>query len=269
MALFSSNLKKMTNELGNPSIDWDKLIALSSGKYELSGKNAAEGQTLINALLSKASDSGIEGKPISLLFRNIISHGGDLNRSMNQVGETPLHQAARMESTFLLKSLIGAGVQPASTTHSGATALHTAIAAGRVENVKLLLAASADPGAEDATRNAPLHYSVRLDNPLEIVQILLSAGAKAYQRNSEQKTAIDIAKEKGNTECIEILQQSLRDLRRNLNRNWKCPHCSNPIKRPDKKKIEWYISLDMWEHIQFTCGDCGLVSKATVLDGES
>ncbi len=108
-----------------------------------------------------------------------------------------------------------------------------------------------------------------MDNPLEIVQMLLSAGAKAYQRNSEQKTAIDIAKEKGNTECIEILQQSLRDLRRNLNRNWKCPHCNNPIERPDKKKVEWYISLDMWEHIRFTCGDCGLVSKATVLDGES
>ncbi len=176
--------------------------------------------------------------------------------------------ASGLTDSFLLKSLLQAGVQPASTTVSGATALHSAVSAGRAENVKLLLAAGADPGAEDTNSNAPLHFSVQLADPVAIVELLLAAGAKAYHRNSQQKTSVDIAKEEGHVACLELLSESLRNLRRNCNRKWNCPDCGGQIKRPPKHKVEWFISLDMWDHLQFTCGECGSVTSATVLDGE-
>ncbi len=268
MALFSGNLKKMQNELSNSNVDWNKLAALSSGRCDLSGKNSAEGRQLVISLIKKAAESSGDDRPLAQIFRNIASRGGDFNRSMNPAGVTPLHLASGLTDSTLLKSLLQAGIQPASTTLSGSTALHTAVQAGRIENVKLLLAAGADPGAEDATSNAPLHFSVQLEEPLEMVKILLDAGAKAYHRNSQQKTSVDIAEERGRTVCLDLLRESLKKLRRNSSRKWSCPQCGCLIKKPPREKIEWYMSLDMWDFLQFTCGECGIVTPATVLDGE-
>ncbi|RKZ01284.1 hypothetical protein DRQ21_10950 [Candidatus Fermentibacteria bacterium] len=268
MALFSSNLKKMQNELSNSSVDWERMVSLSSGRCDLSGKNSAEGRQLIITLVRKAAETSGDDRPLGLIFRNIISKGGDFNRSLNPAGVTPLHLAAELTDSTLLKSLLHAGIQPASTTLSGATALHTAVASGHAENVKLLLAAGADPGAEDTTGNAPLHFAVKLDDPVKIVEILLAAGAKAYHRNAQQETPVDIAEERGQAETVALLRESLRNLRRNSSKKWNCPQCGSPVKRPPKHKIDWYLSLDMWDHLQFTCGECGAVTSATVLDGE-
>ncbi|MCD4707516.1 MAG: ankyrin repeat domain-containing protein [Candidatus Sabulitectum sp.] len=268
MALFSGSLKKMQIELSSMSVDWDRVASLSSGRYNLSGKNTDEGKILVSALIKKAAESNGDDRPLAQIFRNITSKGGDLNRSMSLSGETPLHMASGLADSTLLKSLLEAGIQPVSTTRSGATALHAAITAGLAENVKLLLAAGADPGAEDATSNAPLHFSVRLENPVEIVKMLLDAGAKAYHRNSQQKTSVDIAEEKGKTACLKLLRESLRNLRKNCHKSWNCQQCGNPIRKPSREKVDWYISLDMWDYLQFTCGECGHVTPATVLDGE-
>jgi len=268
MALFSSNLKKMQNELSNSSIDWEKMVSLSSGRYDLSGKNSSEGRHLITTLVRKSAETSGDEKSLPLIFRNIALKGGDFNRSLNPAGVTPLHLAAELTDSTLLKSLLQAGIQPASTTLSGATALHTAVESGHVENVKLLLAAGADPGAEDTTGNAPLHFAVQLDDPVKIVEMLLAAGAKAYHRNTKQKTSVDIAVERGQTETVALLRESLRNLRRNYSKEWTCPACSSPVKRPPKHKIDWYLSIDMWDHLQFTCGECGAVTSATALDGE-
>ncbi len=268
MALFSSNLKKMQNELSNSSVDWKKIVSLSSGRCDLSGKNSAEGKHLITTLVRKAAETSGDEKSLTLIFRNMVSKGGDFNRSLNLAGITPLHLAAELTDSTLLKSLLQAGVQPASTTTSGATALHTAVVSGHAENVKLLLAAGADPGAEDTDGNAPLHFAVQLDDPVKIVEILLAAGAKAYHRNAQQSTSVDIALERGQTETVALLRESLRNLRRNSSKEWACPACGSPVKRPPKHKVDWYLSLDMWDHLQFTCGECGAVTSAAVLDGE-
>ncbi len=56
--------------------------------------------------------------------------GGDFNRSMNETGATPVHMAAAVENGLLLSALLEAGVPAVAVTHSGATALHKAAAAG-------------------------------------------------------------------------------------------------------------------------------------------
>ncbi len=268
MALFSGNLKKMQTELSNSNVDWSKLESLSSGRCDLSGKNSADGRLLINTFIKRAAESSGKDRNFSHIIRNIESKGGDFNRSMNPTGVTPIHFASELSDSTLLKALLQAGIQPASTTVAGSTALHTAVQSGRLENVKLLLAAGSDPGAEDAKSNAPLHFSVLLDDPVEIVKVLLEAGAKAYHRNAEQKTSINIAEEQQQFETVKLLRDSLRKFRRNFSRPWNCPQCGSSINRPPSHKVEWYLSLDMWDHLQFTCGECGTVTPATVLDGE-
>jgi ankyrin repeat protein len=268
MALFSSNLKKMQSELSNSDVDWGRLVSLSSGRCDLSGKNSVEGGRLISVLVRKAAETSGDEKLLTQIFRNIVSKGGDLNMALNSAGLTPLHIAAELSDSTLLKSLLQAGVQPASTTVSGATALHIAVASGHLENVKMLLAAGADSGAEDSTGNAPLHFAVQLKTPVNIVEVLLAAGAKAYHRNAQQKTSVHIAEEKGQRECVEILRESLKKYRKNSTRKWNCPKCGSPVQKPLKHKVDWYLSVDMWDYLQFTCGECGTVTSATALDGE-
>lgn len=268
MALFSGNLRKMRNELENSTVDWKKVASLSSGKYDLSGKNADEGRELVSLIIKLASSSKEEIPELSMVIRNISSRGGDFNRSQNETGATPLHIAAGLENGFLLKALIDAGLPVVALSHSGATPLHRAVIQGSLGNVKLLLAAGADPGAEDSMSNSPLHLAAQVNDDTEITALLLKAGAKAYQRNASGKRPVDLACDKGCSRCVSLLKESLVNTRRNRKTGWKCPECGSQIKRPSPEKTEWYLSIDMWEHMKFTCGDCGKATFALKLDGE-
>lgn len=268
MALFSGNLRKMRNELEDSPVDWKKLASLSSGKYDISGKNSVEGRELVSLLVKKAMDLGREIPELPLIIRNLASRGGDFNRSQNETGATPVHIAAEQENGILLKALLEAGIPAIAPSHSGSTPLHKAVTQGCAGNVKLLLAAGADPGAEDSLSNSPLHLAAQVNDDPEITAALLKAGAKAYQRNSSGKRPLDVAEEKGCTRCVALLSESLLKARRNRKSDWKCPSCGGKIKRPPPDKIEWYLGIDMWEHLNFTCGNCGKATAALSLDGE-
>jgi ankyrin repeat protein len=135
--------------------------------------------------------------------------------------------------------------------------------------VRLLLSAGADPGAEDNMSNSPLHVAAQLNQSMDITGMLLEAGAKAYQRNSRGERPIDLAEEKGCAACVDMLRESLNKIRKSRKTGWKCPDCGVSITRPSTQKTEWYLGLEMWEHLRFTCGNCGRVTPATTLDGEN
>lgn len=268
MALFSSNLKKMQNELGNDTVDWEKLASFSSGRYDLSGKNSSDGKILVGSLVKKASLYSGPGTDLAMVIRNIHSRGGDFNRSLNETGGTAIHVAAAIENGVLLKALLDAGIPPVATTHSGATALHKAVSSSCADNVNLLLSSGADPGAEDNLSNSPLHLAAQFNETVQITRALLKAGAKAYHRNSSGKRPVDLALERNFTECVDLLSESLRKLRKNCRTEWVCPSCGAPMKRPSPEKVEWYLSIEMWDHLRFVCGNCGAVSSPLQLDGE-
>ena len=268
MALFSGNLRKMKNELENSTVDWKKVASLSAGKYDLSGRNADEGRELLSLIIKLASSSPGEIPELAMIIRNISSRGGDFNRSQNETGATPLHIAAGIADGRLLKALIDAGLPVVAPSHSGSTPLHKAVIQGCSGNVKLLLAAGADPGAEDSMSNSPLHLAAQVNDDMEITSLLLAAGAKAYQRNSAGKRPVDLAEEKGCEKCVSLLKESLVNARRNRKSSWKCPGCGYQMKRPSSEKTDWYHNIDMWEHLKFTCGNCGKETYALKLDGE-
>jgi ankyrin repeat protein len=66
---------------------------------------------------------------------------------LNQLGEAPLHIAARHGTDLDVRSLLALGADVNQLSEFGMTPLHYAYMGGRTENVEILLGAGADPTA--------------------------------------------------------------------------------------------------------------------------
>jgi len=75
---------------------------------------------------------------------------------------------------------------------AGRTPLHYAAADGAVAEAARLLAAGADPNAQDDNGWTPLHFASQ-ENSAEMVRALIAAGAKLDARDSYGNTALSTA----------------------------------------------------------------------------
>eukprot|EP00913_Durusdinium_trenchii_P034543 g32316.t1 len=90
----------------------------------------------------------------------------------------------------------------------GWTALHLGASKGHVEIVQALLAAGAAKDIQTNTgSDTPLHLAV-WNNHVAIVRELLAAGAEKDIKQGTGKTAADLARQKGHTEILELLEAS-------------------------------------------------------------
>jgi ankyrin repeat protein len=103
---------------------------------------------------------------------------------------------------FLLKN--GADVKTAARNAQKVTALHGAVARRDVEIVKMLLEAGADPNARQERGFVPLHDAAMNGNTA-LVELLLKHGARADAKTDDGKTARDMATERGHKELAEKL----------------------------------------------------------------
>jgi ankyrin repeat protein len=79
---------------------------------------------------------------------------------------------------------------------------------GQLGTVKILLEAGADPNLIDEDSGiTPLISAVR-GQYLGIICLLLQAGAKTNDKDSNGKTALDVAKEIKNSEIIRLLKEA-------------------------------------------------------------
>jgi len=121
-------------------------------------------------------------------------------------GFYPLGLAAffghRAIAEFLLKN--GADVKTAARNAQKVTALHGAVARRDVEIVKMLLEAGADPNARQERGFVPLHDAAANGNAA-LVELLLQHGARADAKTDDGKTAGDMAAERGHKELSEKL----------------------------------------------------------------
>jgi len=106
---------------------------------------------------------------------------------------------------FLLKN--GADVKTAARNAQKVTALHGAVARRDVEIVKMLLEAGADPNARQERGFAPLHDAAANGNAA-LVELLLKHGALADAKTDDGKTPADMAAERGHKEVIERLRKA-------------------------------------------------------------
>ena len=84
------------------------------------------------------------------------------------------------------------------------TSLHLAAYEGHIEIVKILLDAGADKDFKTFYRYTPLHVAVYKNNK-EIVEMLLKAGANKTIKNNQGKTPAEAATQEGHTDIADLI----------------------------------------------------------------
>jgi cytochrome c len=75
--------------------------------------------------------------------------------------------------------------------------------------VKTLLEQGCDPNYyEDSAQVTPLHFAAQV-NALEVISLLVTAGANLESKTQDGYTPLDIAKMHGNSEVVQLLQNLL------------------------------------------------------------
>lgn len=121
------------------------------------------------------------------VFKYLLTHGANVNAHNQQISLMEL--AAVDKQSNYLKLLLAHGGNPNQQGVSSAQAiLITATQAGRVENVQLLLAASAKPDQLDARGDSALHKAITKQY-FEIAYLLINHGASLTAINSNGASA--------------------------------------------------------------------------------
>jgi ankyrin repeat protein len=128
--------------------------------------------------------------------------GAGINQT-NEDGENALFYASD-EAT--IKFLIDAKINVNQKKYLGRTALMSRVALDSFKNIlPLFIAAKADLNIQDEFGDTVAIRAVMFENP-SALQALIDAGADLSIRNTQGKTALDIAREIGDSAAIKIIE---------------------------------------------------------------
>ena len=95
---------------------------------------------------------------------------------------------------------------PALAFDVGDTPLHSAARWGRIEIVNMLIEAGALIDPKNALNQTPLHYAVVYQHP-EVVKVLLKAGADPTIKTNKEMDAFRFAETIGDSAIISLLKE--------------------------------------------------------------
>jgi len=140
------------------------------------------------------------------LTQFLIEQGADVNRALDDTGETPLHaalsKANRVRYTPVVRILLSAGADPNRATLPSAetgsfmrdcrtkaeTPLHRAAAFGNEVDINLLLAAGARIDAKDSNGDTPLAWASWYLRPGAVLHLFCYGDFRIHPERQEQKT---------------------------------------------------------------------------------
>jgi hypothetical protein len=136
----------------------------------------------------------------------LLKRDPGIAKSRTANGSTPLHWAALRGRVQAVKWLLAAGANPnAPDRDAGVTPLHAAALDGQTEAAKLLLDAKANPNAVDKQVGAtPLHVAARRDQA-EMASLLIDRGANPNARFSDGTTPLHTAASQGSVNVAAVL----------------------------------------------------------------
>jgi hypothetical protein len=143
---------------------------------------------------------------------NDDSCGGEEVTRITAIPEVALkeafHHAASVEDLGNLELLLQLNIYVDFNTHDGVTALMKAAGAGKDLALKALLARGADPNAQDALGNTPLHHLAKvLDaQTKEALITLISANANLEIKNHLGQTPLEVAARSGNQVGVTLFE---------------------------------------------------------------
>jgi len=126
------------------------------------GRVASGGDTPLHEAAHFAAE-----KKDDALARLLLAKGADAEAKTKKEGYAPLHYAAFLGSTNVVKLLLAQGVELDARSAKGETPLHLAAWLGPKENVSYLLERGADPSAKTKNGKTPLDLALerhRQDN---------------------------------------------------------------------------------------------------------
>lgn len=106
----------------------------------------------------------------------LIKFGADVNKQCSRHRETPIHIAASLGHTQIVKNLVAHGVDVDVALDTGITPLHLAAYEGQMEAVEALIELGANVNAQDKNGETVLHLAKRGGFP-EIAKVLIKNGA--------------------------------------------------------------------------------------------
>jgi uncharacterized protein len=151
------------------------LVALYKGERGRAGELAAEAGSLnVFEAAALADTARVE---------ELLGEDPELAKAWSPDGFTALHYAAFFGSPEAVRALVAAGadLEARSTNQEfapEATPLHSAVAAGRMDNAEALLEASADPNARQHGGFTPLMEAEQRGD-LDLAELLIRHGAYA------------------------------------------------------------------------------------------
>lgn len=137
--------------------------------------------------------------------QTLLDLGADVNVKDNETGWTALHYG--VGHTEIVRTLLATGAEVDARARNGATPLMSAIAAGNQESPFLLLQAGADPNAKLWNGHTVL-MGAAWNGRCGVVRALLEAGADIGASDEKDRTALDIALERGHQDIAELLEKA-------------------------------------------------------------
>jgi uncharacterized protein len=134
--------------------------------------------------------------------QELVNRGAQVN-TVNDVGTTPLSDAASLGYVELVQFLIQSGSSLHLAGQNDPT-IHEAVRSGNVEVVRIILDAGAYVNQQNDLSETPLHLAVEEDM-LEVAKLLLERGADPSITRIFDETALEVARDSGSQQCFALL----------------------------------------------------------------
>lgn len=145
---------------------------------------------------------------------DIISSGADIEKE-NNYGHTPLHHAVDLSHKEIVHYLLDHKANPKSYSKGSQHAIHTAVARGDYDIVKMLLKAGADPKVKVSGgiyKGWDCLQGVSEFGSSKMAKLLIEHGATVNSKNINKETPLIIATQQRNKAVLKILMRAGADL---------------------------------------------------------
>ncbi|KAL4766789.1 ankyrin repeat-containing domain protein [Aspergillus nidulans var. acristatus] len=181
------------------------------------------------------------------MVQDLIEAGADYE-VQNNAGKTPLYKAAQFGSENILQYLLDQGADPTKPTVEGWTALHITAFNGHTRAAALLVK-DGRIGLDDGTVSygfTPLHKAVE-SNSLQIIRLLLDAGANINSLTSENVTPLYLAAKLDRPFVVEELLRRGARVNLTTRANWSSLHVAISKGHKDviKRLLKYREKLDL------------------------